>query len=262
MAQQQGWIKLHRKLLDNPLWTSEPFTKAQAWVDLLLLASYKDGNYFYVRGIKVETNRGQLGYSMQSLCTRWRWSSGKVDRYLNRLQNENQIIYQTSDITTIITILNYDTFQYDDIPNENPNNTPNSIPNSIPNGNQTVYQTETNKKGKKDKKGKNSNDISNDISAKIEKEEIIEEPKEGIKKFVIPTIEEVANYCAERNNGIDPIKFWNYYNSIDWKRGKNKIKSWTSCVITWEKNNNQLSQPQTQQPSIRSKRAAKALGRI
>lgn len=257
MAQQQGWIKLHRKLLDNPLWTSEPFTKAQAWVDLLLLASYKDGNYFYVRGIKVETNRGQLGYSMTSLCTRWRWSSGKVDRYLNRLQNENQITYQTSDVTTIITILNYDIFQYDDIPNENPNNIPNSTPNSRPNGNQTVDQTETNKKVKKDKKGKNSNDISNDISAKIEKEETAE--------FVKPTIEEVANYCAERNNGIDAEEFWNYYNATKWMRGtgKNKIQitCWRSCVATWERRNKKSS-TQTQQPSIRSKRAAKALGRI
>ena len=38
MDDRSGWIKLWRKFVDDPLWTSEPFTKGQAWVDLLLLA--------------------------------------------------------------------------------------------------------------------------------------------------------------------------------------------------------------------------------
>ena len=38
----QGWIKLHRTLQDNKLWYSEPLTKGQAWVDLILLANHKD----------------------------------------------------------------------------------------------------------------------------------------------------------------------------------------------------------------------------
>lgn len=52
----EGWIKLHRKLSDNPLWTCEPFTKGQAWVDLILLANH-EYNYFYKRGIKIEVQR-------------------------------------------------------------------------------------------------------------------------------------------------------------------------------------------------------------
>lgn len=66
-----------------------------------------------------------------------------------------------------------------------------------------------------------------------------EKPKS--KKFIPPTIEEIAAYCSERNNGIDPVKFFNHYEANGWMRGKNKIKDWKACVRTWE--GNQRGQP-------------------
>ena len=36
-----GWIRLSRNLLDCWLWQEKPFSKAQAWVDILLLANYE-----------------------------------------------------------------------------------------------------------------------------------------------------------------------------------------------------------------------------
>lgn len=54
-------------------------------------------------------------------------------------------------------------------------------------------------------------------------------------RFVKPTIEEVKAYCEERGNKVDPHKFFNYYESVGWKRGKTQIKDWKACVRTWEK---------------------------
>lgn len=54
-------------------------------------------------------------------------------------------------------------------------------------------------------------------------------------RFVKPTIEEVKAYCEERSNKVDPQKFFNYYESVGWKRGKTPIKDWKACVRTWEK---------------------------
>lgn len=68
--------------------------------------------------------------------------------------------------------------------------------------------------------------------------------KERINGFVIPTIEEIAEYCKERNNNIDAEKFKNYYDSIGWVIGRNKaIKDWKACVRTWERNS--YNSPQT-----------------
>ena len=62
------------------------------------------------------------------------------------------------------------------------------------------------------------------------------EEKENIKrkKFEKPTIEEIAEYCKERNNGINANAFYDFYESKDWYVGKNRMKDWKACVRTWE----------------------------
>ena len=57
------------------------------------------------------------------------------------------------------------------------------------------------------------------------------------KKFIIPTILEIQEYCNEANIGIDTIKFFNYYESNGWQVGKNKMKDWKAAVRNWERNN-------------------------
>lgn len=52
-----------------------------------------------------------------------------------------------------------------------------------------------------------------------------------------PPIGEVKVYCAERNKGIDPDKFFDHYAARGWMIGKNKMKDWKAAVRTWEKNN-------------------------
>ncbi|MBR4419034.1 MAG: DUF4373 domain-containing protein [Clostridia bacterium] len=55
--------------------------------------------------------------------------------------------------------------------------------------------------------------------------------------FVKPTVEEIAVYCAERNNGVDAEQFFAFYESVGWKVGNKSMKDWKSAVITWEKRN-------------------------
>ena len=65
---------------------------------------------------------------------------------------------------------------------------------------------------------------------------IKEIPKEKKDIFRKPTFEEVSAYCQERNNGIDPEQFIDYYESKGWVVGKSKMKDWKACVRTWERN--------------------------
>jgi len=53
-------------------------------------------------------------------------------------------------------------------------------------------------------------------------------------KFIKPTVEEIAEYCKQRDNTVDPQRFFDYYEACNWFRGKNKIKNWQACVRTWE----------------------------
>lgn len=54
--------------------------------------------------------------------------------------------------------------------------------------------------------------------------------------FVTPSLDEVADYCSERNNGVDPQRFLDYYTSNGWMVGKNRMKDWKAAVRTWETN--------------------------
>jgi hypothetical protein len=105
-----GFIKLGKSIRESQIWMAEPFTRGQAWVDLLLSATYKD-SFFYVRGNKVNITRGQCGMSQLTMAERWRWSRGKVKRFLNDLENEQMIEQQTGNLTTIVSICNYEEYQ-------------------------------------------------------------------------------------------------------------------------------------------------------
>jgi hypothetical protein len=111
----QGWIKLHRCIQDGPRWEAEPFTRSQAWIDMLLNTSHKP-HTVWIRGIKIELERGQLALSQVTYAKRWKWSRTKVNNFLKELssknaKNEQQIKQQKTNVTTLVTIINWDKYQ-------------------------------------------------------------------------------------------------------------------------------------------------------
>lgn len=74
--------------------------------------------------------------------------------------------------------------------------------------------------------------------------------KRGRAKFVKPTFEEVAAYCRERGNAIDPEAFIAHYDSNGWMVGKNPMRDWRAAVRTWEKREN--DSPRRKSPMTRS----------
>ena len=58
-----------------------------------------------------------------------------------------------------------------------------------------------------------------------------------VRRFTPPNVDEVKTYCDEKNYGIDPSAFIDYYTVNNWMRGKSKIKDWKACVRTWEARN-------------------------
>ena len=106
----KGFFNIDRELLESSAWLSEKFTKGQAWVDLIGLARWKDGT-IVIKGNYIEAKRGQLHHSQLSLSKRWKWSRNKVRKYLFELEKVQQIEQQKNNVTTCITIVNYDKYQ-------------------------------------------------------------------------------------------------------------------------------------------------------
>ena len=151
MAKTGSYIKLDRGLKNNSLWLLEkPFTKGQAWVDLLILAQGVDKSREY-RGKQQMMIHGNVYTSIYFLSNRWGWGRTKVYRFLEKLMMDNMITVSgwsidpdtgdtlhrkkailstgqsgdtanrnkndtTSD--TIITIANWELYQYDDTTND------------------------------------------------------------------------------------------------------------------------------------------------
>lgn len=68
-------------------------------------------------------------------------------------------------------------------------------------------------------------------------QELTEVNKKENARFVKPTVNEVAEYCATRSNDIDAETFIDHYEANGWKvGGKAPMKNWKAAVRTWEKN--------------------------
>jgi hypothetical protein len=87
-------------------------------------------------------------------------------------------------------------------------------------------------------------DTDTDTDTDTDKEKDIGEkpPDDSLKKkttrFVPPSEKDVIAYCRERNKGVDPVKWINFYQAKDWMIGKNKMKDWKAAIRTWEKGGN------------------------
>lgn len=116
--------------------------------------------------------------------------------------------------------------------------------------NYNKYQTSENYKrqDKPQDNGRTTAEQQQDNGRTINKNERIKELKKDIikgkkknqknKNFTPPTIEQIKAYCLERNNTVDPQRFFDYYNAGNWtdKKG-DPIRNWKQKMIAvWERN--------------------------
>lgn len=99
-----GWIKLHRKLLDWE-WYDDVNTKA-VFIDLLLNANHKESSW---RGEKIP--KGGLITSVNSIAKRNKLSDKQVRTALSHLQKTGEIGKQRANGNTLIIVLNYERYQ-------------------------------------------------------------------------------------------------------------------------------------------------------
>lgn len=204
----QGWIPVYRQIQENWMWKEKPFSKGQAWIDLIMLANYEDKKMPY-KGEVITCERGTVNLSISFLADRWGWSRKKTKNFLNLLESDGMVTTKATTHRTVITIENY------------------AIYNDVPTAKDTTEVSTNAQQGYQQghSKGNTTNNINN----------INNSNNNNIGRFTPPTVEEVAAYCQERGNSISPEAFIDYYSSRGWMIGKNKMKDWKATVRNWER---------------------------
>ena len=103
-----GWIKLHRSIADH--WIYQDPEKLKWWIDLLLMANHQSKKVL-IKNNLIDCDRGQMVRSLESLSLRWLKSKKTVSTFLKLLQEDHMIELENIQISTRITICNYDRYQ-------------------------------------------------------------------------------------------------------------------------------------------------------
>lgn len=109
MIKIDGWISLHRKLLDNPVVCKDPDHIA-VWIYLLLNATHAGYDTMF-EGTRIKLKPGQLITGRKSISSSLKVSESKVQRILKTFETEHQIEQQTTPRNRLVSILNWNQYQ-------------------------------------------------------------------------------------------------------------------------------------------------------
>ncbi|EJT5934027.1 hypothetical protein [Clostridium perfringens] len=197
----EGWLKLYRSIQNHWLWEDKPFSRGQAFVDLLLMANHKDNKILF-NGELIEIKRGSRITSLRQLSDAWGWSTTKVKKFLELLEKENMITVKSDNKKTLVTIENYGVYQ-------EVGNTEETQEKQQ--SNTDVTQKKIKKNSEKNQKKTNKNDkerYKNDKERKEGEEE--ESPPTSPRFYPSPIHELLAN-----SDSLSPVSYKTFFQNAD-----------------------------------------------
>jgi hypothetical protein len=153
----EGVFAVHRGVFDHPMFAPEPFTEREAWLWMLSAAAWA-AKRVRVGKAMIDLKRGQLAFATRFLAVKWKWAHSKVVRFLNRLKIDTMIATLPKREATLITICNYDEYQFGRNATETQNET---ISETLPERERNKEE-ETNNLKKEDDGGKRAKLISDE----------------------------------------------------------------------------------------------------
>lgn len=223
----KGWIKLYRSITENILWRDKPFSKGQAWIDLLLRASHENSS-FMLGSTVYHVEPGQFVTSELKLMEAWGWGRTKTRSFLKMLEDEQMIVKKSYNNRTVINIVNWASFQ-------GLQTTTDTTTVQRPNSDRTTTEQQINSDRTTTVQRPNTiKNIENDKNDKNEKNEENVKKSEGARaRFKAPSVDQVEAFCLENGLAVEADRFVDYYTSNGWMVGNAKMKDWKAAVRNW-----------------------------
>lgn len=144
MSNRQGWIKVHRKIWENPFFQGKP-AYLSVWLWLLSEAQYVEGKAVLFDGNQVYLKAGQLTCGVHQIAKATGVCRGTVEYILKKFEIQEMIQKQSSNKCSLITITNWNLYQKDEEQIQEPSKSESGS------GHEQVRTTEERKKGKNKK---------------------------------------------------------------------------------------------------------------
>ena len=135
-----GWIKLHRKTLDNPIVMKDTDYLA-VWMWLLLNATHSDHDTIY-EGERITLKPGQFITGRKIISKELKINESKIQRILKTFEIEQQIEQQTNPRCRLISILRWTDYQLDEQQSEQQVNNKRTLNNKTKNNKKDIYAQE------------------------------------------------------------------------------------------------------------------------
>ena len=226
----EGWIKIHRKILENPIISNDYLA---VWIYLLVNATHKEIPALF-KGKKITLKEGQLITGRKSISSKLKISESKIYRIINEFKSEQQIEQQTSNKSSLITILNWNRYQQ----------TEQQIETQMNNKWTTSeQQVNTNKNVKNDKNVKNNIISASEEASSADTAKANRKHKYGEYKNVLLKDEELQTLKENYQNWEELIKYLDEY--IEMKGYK--AKSHYLCIKKWVVDAVKRNQPKKQE---------------
>ena len=186
----EGWIKLHRSIIDSAVFTDADVLKV--WIWLLCNVAYDDHDVVYL-GKVIPLKKGQIITGRQKLSQQIGMSEGKIYRATNILKTLGNITVKSNNRYSIITVQNWLKYQ-----NEMPND----------NINITTRQQQTEQQNKQQNNGKSNSKTDSTATAKKQQTEHnkrnkeCKEVKEEKKRGAVALSGDGSEIFIHENSGI------------------------------------------------------------
>ena len=212
----EGWIKLHRKFEDWEWFNNSEMV--HLFIYLLLNANHEDGKW---RGIDIK--RGQILTGLHTLNEHTKISIQKLRTCLSKLEKTGEINKQTTNKYSIITIINYDSYQgYQQTNNNQPNK-------QLTNNQQTTNNKQEYKEG---------------IELKNRESEFKELVRQFSSQYPVNMLKSFCDYWTEPNKSKTKMRF-ELEKTFEISR---RLVTWASRDKTFIKTEHAQSEPAYYKP--------------